>query len=161
VSTDQLVIWDTGLLAAAADRDDKHHSAAVALMREMRTPLHVPAPVMVEVCYWIEQKVGPGADAAFLRSVRSGHVILDHPTDEDLDRMIELVETYRNFPLGTVDASVIAIAERLGATQIATIDQDHFRAVKPAHCSAFELLPAGLVVEKRPRKSKRNHGAKR
>jgi hypothetical protein len=56
---------------------------------------------------------------------------------------------------------VIAIAEHLGATQIATIDQDHFRTVKPVHCSAFELLPAGLVVEKRPRKSKRNHGAKR
>lgn len=31
--------------------------------------------------------------------------------------------------------------ERLGATHVATIDHRHFRAVRPAHCSAFELLP--------------------
>jgi predicted nucleic acid-binding protein len=56
--------------------------------------------------------------------------------------MAELVRQYADFPLGSADASVIAVAERLGATTIATIDLRHFRAVKPAHCAAFELLPA-------------------
>lgn len=48
---------------------------------------------------------------------------------------------------------MIAVAERLGATNlrilftatttdIAMIDHGHFRAVRPAHCAAFELLPA-------------------
>jgi predicted nucleic acid-binding protein len=56
--------------------------------------------------------------------------------------MADLVRQYADFPLGTADASVIAVAERLGATHVASIDHRHFRAVRPAHCAAFELLPA-------------------
>jgi hypothetical protein len=37
---------------------------------------------------------------------------------------------------------VIAIAERLDVTQLASIDHRHMRAVKAAHCDGFELLPA-------------------
>ena len=59
----------------------------------------------------------------------------------DLDRMVELVEKYADFPLGLVDASVIAVAERLGAREIATLDRRHFSAVRPAHVQAFTLLP--------------------
>ena len=44
-------------------------------------------------------------------------------------------------PLGTVDASVIALAERLKVSQIATLDHRHFSVVRPAHVEAFELLP--------------------
>jgi hypothetical protein len=56
--------------------------------------------------------------------------------------MAELVRTYADFPLGETDASVIAIAERLDLTRVATIDYRHLRAVRPRHCDAFELLPA-------------------
>ena len=48
---------------------------------------------------------------------------------------------YRDMPLGTVDASVIAVAERLKVKHIATLDRKHFTVVKPAHVEAFELLP--------------------
>jgi predicted nucleic acid-binding protein len=58
-----------------------------------------------------------------------------------LPRMAELVRRYADFPLGAADASVIAVAERLKTTRIATLDHRHFRAVRPAHCDAFELLP--------------------
>jgi uncharacterized protein len=56
--------------------------------------------------------------------------------------MADLVRQHADFPLGTADASVVAIAERLGATCVATIDHRHFQAVRPSHCDAFELLPA-------------------
>jgi predicted nucleic acid-binding protein len=68
-------------------------------------------------------------------------MILEATTASDLTRMADLVRTYADFPLGAADASVVAIAERLGATRVATIDHKHFRAVRPAHCEAFELLP--------------------
>ena len=48
---------------------------------------------------------------------------------------------YQNLPLGGTDASLIAVAERLGATRIATLDRAHFSIVRPAHCDAFELTP--------------------
>lgn len=59
----------------------------------------------------------------------------------DLLRIAELVAIYRDLPLGTVDASVIAAAERLDAAAIATLDRRHFGVVRPAHIEAFELLP--------------------
>ena len=60
---------------------------------------------------------------------------------EDIPRVIELVNTYRDFPLGTTDASVIALAERLAITEIATLDQRHFPNVRPRHTDYLTLLP--------------------
>lgn len=55
--------------------------------------------------------------------------------------MADLVEHYADFPLGTSDAAVIALAERLDVDEIATLDHRHFRAVRPRHVKAFTLLP--------------------
>ena len=44
-------------------------------------------------------------------------------------------------PLDGTDANLIAIAERLGTTRIATLDRAHFTVVRPAHCNAFDLVP--------------------
>jgi len=74
-----------------------------------------------------------------LRSIRAGQVVVPL-TAADLDRMVELVETYGDFPLGLVDASVIAVAERLNADAIATLDHRHFSVVRPRHLPAFKLL---------------------
>jgi predicted nucleic acid-binding protein len=58
-----------------------------------------------------------------------------------LARVAELVWRYRDLPVGTVDASVVATAERLGATTLATLDRRHFTVVQPKHVPAFALLP--------------------
>jgi len=43
--------------------------------------------------------------------------------------------------LGVVDASIVAVAERLVVTTVATLGRRHFSVMRPAHCHAFELLP--------------------
>jgi hypothetical protein len=43
--------------------------------------------------------------------------------------------------LGLVDVSIIALAERLRITRVLTLDQRHFRFVRPRHCAAFEVVP--------------------
>jgi len=58
-----------------------------------------------------------------------------------LDDGDELADQYGDMDLGTVDAAVIAIAERLNVTTLATINPRDFRVVRPAHCDAFELDP--------------------
>lgn len=55
--------------------------------------------------------------------------------------MADLVEQYSDFPLGGTDASVIAIAERLGVRKVATLDRRHFGAIQPRHVEAFTLFP--------------------
>lgn len=89
-----------------------------------------------------QERVGPRAEAAFLRSITAGRIQLIHPEHSDIERAADLVERYADFPLGTVDACVMAIAERLNITKIATVDHRHFHAVKLRHCDGLELLPA-------------------
>jgi predicted nucleic acid-binding protein len=55
--------------------------------------------------------------------------------------MAELVARYHDLPLGSVDASVIAAAERRAITEIATLDRRHFGVVRPNHTKALQLLP--------------------
>ncbi len=61
--------------------------------------------------------------------------------------MAELVRLYKDARLNPADVSVvaIAIAERLGVTQIATIDRRDFTLIRPRHVSAFKLLPEVLA----------------
>ncbi|HMD45997.1 MAG TPA: PIN domain-containing protein [Acidimicrobiales bacterium] len=80
-------------------------------------------------------------EGTFLRSLVSGRLNVEHVSDADLERAAQLVERYADLGLGAVDASVITVGERLGATEIATLDHRHFRVVRPDHTAAFTLLP--------------------
>ncbi|GAB3243135.1 type II toxin-antitoxin system VapC family toxin [Kineosporia babensis] len=136
-----MIVCDTGPLVALLNADDAHHEACVNLLERERGPVLVPAPVLTEICYLTESRMGPKTEAAFLDAVAAGEFQLEQTLPSDLRRMADLVRTYADFPLGAVDASVIAVAERLGVTRVATVDHRHFRAVRPTHCAALELLP--------------------
>jgi predicted nucleic acid-binding protein len=125
-----------------ANQQDRHHARCMALFDDAPGPLLLPAPVLTEVCYLLERERGAQAEAGFLRSVRDDVFTLVALTATDLDRMADLVETYADLPLGAADASVIAVAERLGVYQVATLDHRHFTVVRPRHVDALELLPA-------------------
>lgn len=85
--------------------------------------------------------VDTGPIVLFLEDLRVGHFTLIESFSVDLRRVADLVKQYSNLPLGTVDASVIALAERLQITMIATLDKRDFSTVQPAHVPAFTLLP--------------------
>jgi predicted nucleic acid-binding protein len=136
-----MIVVDTGPLVAAADADDKHHDACSRLLLTSPETLIVPVAVVVEVGYLLERNLGPKAEASFLRTLSAGGLPVEQTTQDDFDRAAELIETYADLRLGTVDALVVATAERLRATRIATIDRRHFSVVRPSHVDAFELLP--------------------
>jgi len=62
-------------------------------------------------------------------------------TNEDFRRSFQLLETYSDVNIGFVDASLVAIAERLKISRILTTDRKHFSIIRPRHCHTFELLP--------------------
>jgi predicted nucleic acid-binding protein len=96
--------------------------------------------VVAEATYLVGTRLGPDAEAAFLRGV--AELEIEGPSMEDWSRMAELVARYCDFPLGGTDASVVALAERLEASVVITLDRRHFAAVQPRHRPAFDLLPA-------------------
>lgn len=101
----------------------------------------VPILVVTEVVYLLETSLGPKAEVRFVGDLASGAFATEPVAAADWLRIAELVWEYRDLPLGTVDASVVAAAERLGIEGVATLDRRHFSVVRPAHAPAFELLP--------------------
>jgi len=97
--------------------------------------------VVAEVAYLLETRLGPVAEVSFVGDLAAGNLISEPVHAQDWIRIAELIAEYDDLPLGTVDASIVAAAERLRVTQIATLDRRHFSVVRPAHADAFELLP--------------------
>jgi predicted nucleic acid-binding protein len=97
--------------------------------------------VITEVVYLIGSRLGPDAEVRFLGDLAAGDFTIEPVMAGDWLRIAELVSRYRDLPLGTVDSSVVATAERLGITRIATVDRRHFSIVRPNHTDSFELLP--------------------
>jgi predicted nucleic acid-binding protein len=104
-------------------------------------PLLVPTLVVTEVTYLLGTRLGWRAEVRFLGDIAGGDLVLEPVHSSDLMRIAELVARYRDLPLGPVDASLVAAAERLEVTEIATTDRRHFGVVRPAHAETFELLP--------------------
>lgn len=134
-----LAVVDAGPLYAAADADDIDHEPSVSVLARGDLRLIVPALAIAEATYFVGARLGALAEAAFLRGLTN--VDIEAPTAEDFDRIAELVEQYADFPLGGTDASAIALAERLGASTVITLDHRHFAAVRPRHCDSFQILP--------------------
>ncbi|MGH7758909.1 MAG: type II toxin-antitoxin system VapC family toxin [Candidatus Dormibacteria bacterium] len=134
-----IAVVDSGPLYAAADLDDADHERSLAALSAPGLQLVIPAMVVAEVTYFIGTRLGPGAEARFLLSLAQLEV--EAPIRQDWERIAELVTQYQDFPLGGTDAAVIALAERLGATTVVTLDRRHFSAVRPRHCQALTLAP--------------------
>lgn len=101
----------------------------------------MPALVITEVVYLLAIRLGSAAEVRFLGDLADGAFTVEPVATADWLRIAALVMRYRDLPLGTVDASVVAAAERLQIKEVATVDRRHFGVVRPEHVDAFDLLP--------------------
>jgi predicted nucleic acid-binding protein len=99
----------------------------------------VPVTVLPEVAYLLRSRLGVEVERRFVSSLAQHELVIEGLATPDLDRCRVLLDRYPG--LGFVDASVVAIAERLRLPAIVTTDRRHFGQVRPAHRTAFELLP--------------------
>ena len=136
------LILDTGPLYASLDRSDQDHAACRALIEEATEPLLIPSPVLVEVDYWIQQCLNPGALVALLADVEAGAYSVVNLEHLDYARVRELCDRYADADIGFVDAAVLAIVERLGESKLATLDRRHFSLLRPRHRESIDLVPA-------------------
>lgn len=132
---------DAGPLYAYVDADDAHHAASLDLLQHHVGLLLVPVLVVTEVAYLLATRLGASAEVRFLGDMASGALTPVDVEPADWLRMAALVARYADMALGTVDASVVAAAERLGIGTIATLDRRHFSAVRPSHVESFVLVP--------------------
>lgn len=135
------LVLDTGPLLAALDAADPDHAVCARLLTGAREDLVVPSLVLAELDYWCHERLGGDVWLAFLEDVLDGAYRVEHPLPDDLRRCRALQAGYADLRLGVVDASVIALVERLGEDKLATLDRRHFAVVRPAHVEGLRLLP--------------------
>jgi uncharacterized protein len=133
------VVVDTGILYALADADDAWHGRARQWIEDQSDLLIVSASVVPEVTYLLHTRLGAATELAFIQSIAAGELDVESLRPADLDRCCDVMRRYPD--LGFVDASIVAVAERLKIRSIATTDRRHFGKVVPAHIARFELLP--------------------
>jgi predicted nucleic acid-binding protein len=138
------VVADTGIFFFFFYRRDSEHRLAAAFFNSFRGELIIPDVAITEICYLLSTKVNPQAEIDFIKSVANLEFTIEHLTYVDWLRIHELTAKYISFPLGVVDAAVVAIAERLRIQDVATLNDRHFRTVRPNHVGAFRLLPYDL-----------------
>lgn len=134
-----IAIVDSGALVAVANRADPDHRSCLEAMQTPGVHLMIPALCVAEAAYLIAGSGGPPAEARFVRGLRDLDVAA--PASDDWTRIADLVDRYSDLPLGTVDASVVVLAERFETDLLVTLDRRHFNVVRPDHAEGFRLLP--------------------
>ncbi len=134
------MIIDTAPIVAALNAGDPDHERCRDLVIDLDDRI-IPGATLVEIDYLVHRAGGGSVWSQFISDVRAGSYRVMHPNSDDLSRAAELEEQYSDLRLGFVDASVIALCERLEETHVATLDHRHFSVVRPRHCRALTLLP--------------------
>ena len=134
-------LLDSSALYALADQHDKWHKAMASAVETQAGERIVPVSVLTEAVYMIGTHLGPAAERRLIRAIIAGEFLLEGLDMPDLARVEALLAKHVDADIGLVDATVVALAERLKITTIATTDHRHFRLVRPRHCHAFTLIP--------------------
>lgn len=136
-----MIVLDTSGLLAALDATEAQHAAARRAMEEDRGPFLLSPFVAAEVDYLLATRHGTGAELRFLGEVaRRAYALIPFGGDE-VGAAARVIERYRALGIGLADASLVVIAAGAGTTRLLTLDERHFRAIRPLRGKAFTLLP--------------------
>lgn len=136
-----MILADTGALYALADRRDAWHERVRAYWEEHGEPWVVPVSVVTEAAFLYARRLGPEAESDFVASLAAGDFTVETLESGDYARAADLIRAYGDLPLGFVDSSLVAVAERLEVDTLLTTDRRHFTVVRPAHVPRLRLVP--------------------
>jgi hypothetical protein len=112
---------DTGPLVALFNRDDAQHRAAERFLARATSALVTNVAVVTEALYLLGFSTQVQTD--FLQWAVVG-LEVDEATAEDFPRIIEVMNKYADLPADFADASLVALCERRGIREVATLDKD-------------------------------------
>ncbi|MDJ0903422.1 MAG: PIN domain-containing protein [Xenococcus sp. MO_188.B8] len=136
----ETVIADTGFIVALTNISDSKHGVVKSVYLKQQNIL-MPQTVLAEVAYLVGREAGIKNVSTFLKGLTASRFSLIALTTEDILRIAEILEQYVDSRIDFVDASVMAMAERLNINTILTLDYRDFSLFRPEHCDAFILMP--------------------
>ena len=136
-----IVVDSSAILAGVDAAHHEHERVAMSMLREPGPFLLSPF-VAAEVDYMLATRAGLAHELAFLRSVAEGEYSLQTFHPDEIADMVALIDRYGDLGIGLTDASLVVLADRVGTKRVLTLDERHFRAIRPLRGGAFTLLPA-------------------
>jgi uncharacterized protein len=133
------LLVDTGVLYALVDRSDTWHARTVDYFKGLKTNLLAPVTVLPEIAYLVRTRLGIREELKLIEGFVNGEVAVEPLSASDLSRARAVMTRYPD--LGFTDSTIVAMAERLALTTIATTDRRHFKTVRPCHVRQFTLVP--------------------
>ncbi len=137
-----MIVVDTSIVVAYMNAADDYHAIVAGWLDGTDDDLATTPLIVAEVDHLVDARGGPTARRALHRDLAAGAYLVEWWPGA-IASVVKIAERYADTRLGLADASLVALAERLGTIEIATLDERHFRAVRPlAGGKAFRLLPA-------------------
>jgi hypothetical protein len=134
-------IIDTSFLVSLTNPKEQSHEVCATLARTLPDRFLVPYVIMPEATYLINKQQGHHIMLQFVRRMMLPAWNFEPLQSVDFARSSIILDKYHDMDLDFADAAIVAIAERLNIQRVLTLDQRHFRVIRPGHCPAFELLP--------------------
>jgi len=141
-----VIIIDTGPLVALFDPKDPDHPLCHKVLSAIDEPLYTTEAVLTEVLYFFkpDSRGSEGIKQYFIEQF----VSLSAINLTDLERAFQLMNQYADLPMDFADATLLALAERLGTAKIFTLDFKDFNVYqyKKGHRNySLELVGRDLL----------------
>ncbi len=124
-----MIVADTGAIYALVDSRDRDHRILRKLFESDPDAWILPWAILPEVDYLVGTRLGSRVGEEFLDDLAEGRFAVAWGDEEDLAAARRICRRYSSLNFGLVDAVVMAVAERLKAEAIATLDVRDFGAV--------------------------------
>src|SRR6185503_12758458 len=128
------------------DAAQSSHKAAVRALRAAVPPRCLSPFVLAELDYMVSTRVSRAAANRLLAEVGNGVYQLEPFTTTDIQRAMEILDSFHDLDVGLAHASVVVLAERYGVRDVLTLDERHFRALRDSAGKPFRILPADLAA---------------
>lgn len=130
------LLVDTGFLVALYIRGDSLHHAAVAYLRQNKSPLQTAAPVIVETCFFLD---APGKAALLKWIVQGGLAVTEIPVRSYPD-LAAYIQKYADQDIDFADAALVWLATQTGQRSILTVDETDFQVYRLKSGHTFEVI---------------------
>ncbi|MDB9439761.1 PIN domain-containing protein [Dolichospermum lemmermannii CS-548] len=134
-------ILDISFLVATVDIKDENYGRILDVIVDSKEVLVLPTTVLPEVCHLLASRLGYPITRQVLTELANSNVIIEGIDKTDLKRVTEILDQYTDSKLNFVDATIVAIAERMNITKIFTLNKPIFSIISPQHCAGFEIFP--------------------
>lgn len=136
------VLVDSSFLYALFRKADPDHQAVRAVFETVRAEFIIPQVVLTEASWLFNRAGGMPLVSAFLELLAAAEFPLEQVTYHDLRRVSELMRHYPGTKLDLVDCCIVALAEKLDITRVATLDRRDFSIVRTQNGRFLEIVPS-------------------